>query len=120
MIFEVKLETPVIGLGKNNYIVLKNGIHAPNKNFKKWKKAVILEIYSKIKNLRTWEHPCKLTLFYHPSDKRRRDATGILDGVFNVLEEIRVINDDSQIKQINYQEINDDVDYSLYIRLDAI
>jgi len=120
MIFDVKIKTQPLGVGKNNYIVLKNGMHVPRSSFKKWKKQAYAEILEQKGHWKTWSKNCKLKVIYNPRDHYKRDATAILDAVFHILEEARVITNDNQIKQIDYQEVNGEYDFCLYIRLDAL
>jgi Holliday junction resolvase RusA-like endonuclease len=118
--FEITLHEQPVGVGKNNYIVIKSGFHIPRKSFNVWKMKAKKEIIESGKRWTTWTDYCKMTLLYKPKDRYKRDATAIIDGVFNLLEELRIIEDDNQVKRIHYEELLNDVDFCLYIKLEAL
>jgi len=104
--FNIKVDK-VSGVGKNNYGVTRTGIHYPKKNFVEFRQKFISQIQSNLlgKPIRTICEPCFLEVRYSPNDKRKRDATAILDALFNILETIKIVSDDSLIKKIIYEEL---------------
>jgi len=116
--FSIELDK-VAGVGKNNYGVTRTGIHYPKKNFVIFKNKVLNQILKvKYENkIETINQECKLTLYYYPSDRRKRDATSILDAIFNILETARIIQDDSFIKEIEYKELRQPSEYTFHIIL---
>jgi len=124
MIIDFRISIDKIsGIGKNNFGITRNGIHYPKKNFVIFRNKFITEIKKQLSNksdFKTITIPVKLTLWYKPKDKIRRDATAILDAIFHILEYCEVIENDNLIKRIEYQELNMDCDFNFYIRLEAI
>ncbi len=113
----------VSGVGKNNYGITKTGIHYPKKNFVLFRNDFITQLKKEIdrKNyeITTITEPVKLTLWYKPLDKRKRDATAILDAIFNILETCRIISDDSLIKKIDYQE-TESIKNVFYLKIEKL
>jgi len=105
-VLELKFTGQVHG-GKNNYIVLRNGMHVPSKVFKQWRYAAISQVVlQKPYQFKPLENPNLLwTIEYTPSDRRRRDMPAIIDSLFHVIERTGFVVDDGIIKQINYREL---------------
>jgi len=85
-VLELKFTGQVHG-GKNNYIVLRNGMHVPSKVFKQWRYAAISQVVlQKPYQFKPLEDRSLLwTIEYTPSDRRRRDLPAILDCLFHVV-----------------------------------
>lgn len=124
MIIDFRISIDKIsGIGKNNFGITRNGIHYPKKNFVIFRNKFITEIKKQLSNklnFKTITIPVKLTLWYKPNDKIKRDATAVLDAVFHILEHCNILENDNLIKRIDYQELNMDCDFNFYIRLEAI
>lgn len=102
--FELKFKK-ISGIGKNNFGVTRNGIHYPKKNFINFRGEAIRQIIKQLpSNFRTIKNECKLNIIYCPADKRTRDATAIIDAIFHIFEKAGIIENDNQIKQIEYSE----------------
>ena len=92
--------------GKNNMLVLKNGMHIPNKAFVKWKKLVMPQIEEQFKGYSMiTDRNYKWVFRYTPGDLRRRDMPAILDAIFHVFEKCEVVEDDCMIKDADYKEL---------------
>lgn len=81
--------------GKNNVMVLKSGLRIPPKIFSQWAKAAIAEIKAQGLPEKPIDYPCNISIEYYCSDRRRRDAPAIIDGLFHALERAGVVKDDS-------------------------
>jgi len=117
---EFKLQiNKVSGLGKNNYGITRSGIHYPRKSFKIFKNKLLPQILAvKFKQrIDIINKPCKLILYYYPKDNYKRDATAVLDAIFNILETAGIISDDNLIKEIEYKELRQPSDYTFHIIL---
>ncbi len=116
--FKIKLDK-LSGIGKNNYGVSRNGIHYPKKSFVEFRNNVLRQILQQKKtDFTTINYPVKIILWFNPPDKRKRDATAILDAIFHCLEKARIIEDDNYIKRIDYQEVHFQDNCIFYIRLE--
>lgn len=54
--------------------------------------------------LQPFTGPCWIDIDYYPGDRIRRDAPGIQDALFHVLEEAGIVLDDAQFKAVVYRE----------------
>jgi Holliday junction resolvase RusA-like endonuclease len=79
--------------GKNNYLVLRNGMHVPRKEWAKWRDAVVLDLKTQSKGL-IFDSPCSISVHYWPGDKRRRDVPGMADALCHCLERSGIVSDD--------------------------
>ena len=105
-VLELKFTGQVHG-GKNNYIVLRNGMHVPSKIFKQWRDTAIRQVVlQRPYQFKPLEDPSLLwTIEYTPSDRRRRDLPAIVDCLFHVIERTGFVVDDCIVKQVNYREM---------------
>jgi hypothetical protein len=92
---------------KNNILVLRNGMRIPNPKFKAWSIKTIGEI--RLQTPYKFEPLTNRSLVwnieYTPEDNRRRDCTGILDGIMHCLEKSKIVSDDCIIKHLRYNEL---------------
>jgi Holliday junction resolvase RusA-like endonuclease len=97
--------------GKNNYIVLRNGMHVPRANFKKWRDDALSQIKRQIMGKTFSEStdisksPIKATIWYWKGDLRRRDVPAIEDAIFHVLERSGIVADDCLIEDVDFKNM---------------
>ena len=91
--------------GKNNMLVLRNGMHIPKKPFKDWRDNAVIEV--KAQKIPLHDVPCSVDILYTAGDRRRRDVPAILDAIFHVLERAGVVKDDSLIENVNFKKFYD-------------
>jgi Holliday junction resolvase RusA-like endonuclease len=111
--------------GKNNMLVLRNGMHIPSKKFKEWRddaleqvgahKIMVKNHYSKKNPMITV--PCMHEIEYFAGDHRRRDIPAILDAVYHVLERAGVVKDDCLLKDLNFRQHYDKENPRVIIKL---
>lgn len=78
--------------GKNAIIVLRNGRRVPGKKFSEWKKWAA----NYIKPMGPpATKPIDIRIKYYAGDARRRDITGIEDALWHLLENCKVVADDT-------------------------
>lgn len=87
-------------------IVLRNGMHIPKPEWKKWRDGVVIQIEKQWK-LPMFVCPMVLEVNYRAGDKRRRDVTAVLDSIFHCLEKARIISDDSLIHDVKFATFYD-------------
>lgn len=98
LVLQIKIDGQIKG-GKNNMIVLQNGLHIPSRQFKEWRDNAVLQI--SLQPQQTFSNPHLFWIFeYTPSDRRRRDVSALLDAVFHCLEKSAVVSDDSIIQNM--------------------
>lgn len=84
--------------GKNAIIVTRKGFRIPGKVFTKWKKekAPFLKIQRDQQGIKAPLYkPVDIIIKYTAADKRRRDATGMMDAIWHILEYCEIISDDT-------------------------
>ena len=89
--------------GKNNMIVLRNGMHIPKPEWARWRDEVVSSMLKqKAPHQPRFpiEERVSLRIDYIPGDLRRRDVPAILDSIFHCLERAGIVKDDSQIKDL--------------------
>lgn len=99
--------------GKNNMKVTRLGRHYPAKLFAKWAEEAIQQITWQLRKYPDFEiinRPVRITVAYTPADKRIRDSTAILDGLYHVLEKAQVIRNDYFFQQVAYAQFAEDKD----------
>ena len=58
--------------GKNNYIVLRNGMHVPRKEWAKWRDITVAQLLSQRLGV-IFDKPCRIEVRYFKGDLRRRN-----------------------------------------------
>ena len=91
--------------GKNAVMVTRSGHRYPSKRFAQWKDDAMHQIGPCGV---PFTGPCAIDIDYYPGDKIRRDAPGIQDALFHVLEKLNVVLDDAQFKHVRYSELGVD------------
>lgn len=77
----------------------------PNSNFVEWRNVMSRQIWQQRIGMNVlFSEPVSLTVHYFPGDRMRRDATGMLDALFHLLEKTNVLKDDSLVKQLTWVE----------------
>jgi Holliday junction resolvase RusA-like endonuclease len=89
--------------GKNNMQTTKAGHHYPLPAFATWRDDMVIQTRGAAVRLggKPIAVPCKLSVVFRHSDKRRRDVSGLLDALFHVLERAGVVKDDSLIQDVD-------------------
>ena len=80
--------------GKNNLIVLRNGMHIPRREWAVWRDAQVIFLKSQSKGV-CFDAPCSVIVRYWAGDARRRDVPAIMDSMCHCLERAGVVKDDS-------------------------
>jgi Holliday junction resolvase RusA-like endonuclease len=101
--------------GKNNMLVLRNGMHIPSKKFKEWRDDAVLQVLTHKYTMIT--EPCMHEIEYFASDHRRRDTPAILDALYHVLERAGVVKDDCLLKDLNFRQHFDKENPRIIIKL---
>ena len=91
--------------GKNSIQTTRTGHRYPKKRFVDWRDAAVLTAVRAIPKgtvgpLFKKPLPLVIMVSYVPGDGRRRDAPGMLDAIFHVLERAGVVEDDAQIQYV--------------------
>jgi len=88
--------------GKNHVQITRNGQRYPKKEFKVWRDAMLAQLNEY--ELFLFEGPVSLIVDYVPGDLLRRDVSGMLDAVFHILEKAGIVNDDAQVKNVQWHQ----------------
>ena len=80
--------------GKNNMIVLRNGMHIPKKTWAEWRDIAVSQLRAQRCGF-FFEKPCKIEVLYWCADLRRRDVPGLADSLCHCLEHAGIVKDDS-------------------------
>lgn len=92
----------IIKSGKNNMIVLRNGMHIPKKEWSKWRDDVVNQMRSAWGGAEPLDEDVTVSFNYFPGDLRRRDVPGMIDAIFHCFERANVITDDTLFKNVNW------------------
>lgn len=99
--------------GKNAVMVTRTGQRFPSKRFKDWRDVASIQLTRQLPkdvlryaNLVAFPKPQRVSLAvrYWPGDLIRRDAPGMLDALCHLLERTQVVEDDAQIKSVQWEE----------------
>lgn len=83
----------------------RTGRHYPSPEWAKWRNQAVHQLWVQRGRLGTlFLDPVAIVVDYYPPDKRRRDATALLDALFHVMEHAGIVADDSLIKHIHWTE----------------
>lgn len=101
--------------GKNQMIVLRNGMHVPNASFRKWRDDAIGQVKAQVQSKEYASNlvygkdmsksPIKATLWYWKGDLRRRDVPAIIDAIWHVLERSGIVADDCLIEDVDFKSM---------------
>lgn len=91
--------------GKNHMQITRAGRHFPKAGFVAWRADVERQIVRQVPLIRTFTEPVHVTLRYTPGDLLRRDAPGVMDALWHVLERVRLVKDDALIQSIDYRQL---------------
>lgn len=84
--------------GKNAVIVTRAGHRFPSARFVEWRQQAMNEVFLQLKKLKV-ELPIKnavdVYIEYTPKDRIRRDAPGIIDALWHLIEKVGVVSDDT-------------------------
>jgi Holliday junction resolvase RusA-like endonuclease len=94
--------------GKNQIqLSYRNGriFKYPNKRFTKWRDEASKQVLPAIM-VNPWplQGRIKMTVRYTPGDAIRRDLTGMLDALFHLLEHVGIVENDFQIKCVEWHD----------------
>jgi len=89
----IKGQTPS---GKNHVNITASGRRYPTKHFAEWRDAALYQVKRQIRELDGLpiDEPKSVYIEYWAGDLRKRDAPGIIDALFHVLERVGVVADD--------------------------
>ena len=87
--------------GKNHVQITRTGRRYPNKSFADWRDEMLSQINYQGKPL---QGRVGLSAWYVPGDRLRRDAPGILDALLHLFEKAGILQDDAQVKKVNWTE----------------
>lgn len=106
MKFEIKGQ---VRGGKNNLKITRTGHRYPDPGFVAWSGLAAIQIKAQLYQYRdlmlnpiSTAKDWAWSFDYTPSDNHRRDATAVLDAVFHVLEQCKVVTDDRWIANLNF------------------
>ena len=91
--------------GKNNMIVLRNGMHIPKKDFVEWRAKMVKQIYEQRPPVGPIDQPCSIDIRYVPGDLRTRDIPGMVDALFHVLEYSKTVRNDFLFKNLVWKTL---------------
>lgn len=86
--------------GKNAVIVTRAGHRFPSARFVEWRQAAMNELFPQLKQLEVKlpiTNPVDIEIEYTPKDRIRRDAPGIIDALWHLIEKVGVISDDTYL-----------------------
>lgn len=84
--------------GKNAVIVTRAGHRFPSARFVAWRQLAINEVLPQIKLIDVKfpiTNPVHVAIEYTPKDRIRRDAPGIIDALWHLIEKVGVVSDDT-------------------------
>ena len=83
--------------GKNAVKITRFGKRYPSKRFVEWREKALSHIihYEEAFKAKPINKPCNIKIDYWSGDKRRRDAPGIIDAIYHLLEKAEVVTDDT-------------------------
>ena len=77
----------------------------PNRRFKAWREAALLQFLPQARGIYTLVRPCVLRVAYWPGDRIRRDVSGMLDALFHLLERGRLVENDCLIEHVVWRRM---------------
>ena len=90
--------------GKNAMQVTRYGHDYAKPQFKQWREDWAKQLLQQRGLKNPIETPTKAIILYTPGDLRRRDAPGIQDALWHLLEHAKAIKDDALIKTVIYEQ----------------
>lgn len=109
--FVLSLEGTMVSGKNQTKTVYPHGkaVKIPNQRFKSWRERMHAQLAQQhVSARRAGQFPLmgllSLTIDYWPEDACRRDATGMCDAIFHLLERAQVVQNDSQIKRLHFVE----------------
>lgn len=109
MLCRFRLEGQVRG-GKNNMIVLRNGMHIPKASWAKWRDAAVDALRQQVDTTEErfpWCGIVKAVIKYQ-CDLRRRDVPAVIDSLWHCIEKAGIMSDDALIKHVDFQTMGHD------------
>ena len=98
----LEITGPIKG-GKNNYLVLRNGMHVPRPAWKMWRDEVVARLAEQGQKFECITVACDVTIDYRAGDMRRRDIPAIVDAIFHCLERAKILTDDFLVKDLTFR-----------------
>ena len=105
-----ELHGPMVS-GKNQVQHTGTGKHYPNARFKAWRHEAGFQLLPQKMRYKYDEQqpfPLKgrllLSCTYRPADARIRDVSGMLDAIYNILEYMKIIENDGQIRDVEWYQ----------------
>lgn len=112
LIFEGKMQS-----GKNRVLITRTGHRYPTKRFAEWRDQMVAQAGRQtlgvargcyrgdVERLGVFLDPVRVVMRYTPGDLIRRDAPGVMDALWHVLERARVVADDALIQEVRYEQM---------------
>jgi Holliday junction resolvase RusA-like endonuclease len=88
--------------GKNNMLVLRNGMHIPRPEWRRWRDDAVAQIRRQYAGS-ALAAPCSARIRYYAGDAKRRDVPAIMDAIWHALERAGVVEDDYLIQQVRWE-----------------
>ena len=88
--------------GKNAVMITRTGRRYPSKRFKAWRDDAIYQLTNCDIYMRTGS--ILLIVDHVPGNKIRRDVPGMLDAICHLLEYTGIVQDDAQIKNVQWHQ----------------
>lgn len=93
--------------GKDNIQTRRDGRRFPLPEFVAWRADAVYQIRRHFQKqgrpIPYFDVPLKMTVQYWASDKRRRNVTALLDGLFHAFEVIRLVEHDELFLDCDWQ-----------------
>lgn len=90
--------------GKNAVQVTRTGHRYPKPQFVAWRAKALAQLAAQNIGKEALNAPLHATISYIPGDLRRRDAPGIIDALWHLLEHAGIVTDDKLIQSIDYKQ----------------
>ena len=105
-VFKFKIHGPIKG-GKNSMNINRFGGHYAKHSWAEWRDQVVAE-FREVLNLKelkpVFTKPCKITVFYTPFDRKRRDTPAMLDSIYHCLEKVGLVADDCLLQNVTWYQ----------------
>lgn len=90
--------------GKNHMQITRTGHRYPTDSFVAWRCHYGKQLGAQWGLKGPMTEQLKAVIRYTPGDLIRRDAPGIIDALFHLLEHFNVVADDAQFKAVDYRQ----------------
>lgn len=83
--------------GKNAVKITRTGHRYPSQRFIEWRRSAMKQLEEQGVKAYKIDKPCNIKIDYYSGDRRRRDAPGIVDAIYHLLDkkQFNVVEDDT-------------------------